>query len=87
MGVHYEYDPSDRPLGVGGMGTVYRGWRFDDYSGQQREVAIKELSLGLPQHVIVRARREASLQLRNDNLIEMIGLWKFVPKTSWALLS
>lgn len=73
MGVHYEYDPSDRPLGVGGMGTVYRGWRFDDYSGQQREVAIKELSLGLPQHVIVRARREASLQLRNDNLIEMIG--------------
>ena len=54
MGIHYEYDPSDKPLGVGGMGTVYRGWRFDDYSGQQREVAIKELSLGLPQHVIVR---------------------------------
>lgn len=72
-GIHYEYDPYDKPLGVGGMGTVYRGWRFDDYSGQQREVAIKELSLGLPQHVIVRARREASLQLRNDNLIEMIG--------------
>lgn len=73
MGIHYEYAPSDKPLGVGGMGTVYRGWRFDDYSGQQREVAIKELSLGLPQHVIVRARREASLQMRNDNLIEMIG--------------
>lgn len=72
MGIHYEYDPSDKPLGVGGMGTVYRGWRFDDYSGQPREVAIKELSLGLPQYVIVRARREASLQLRNDNLIEMI---------------
>lgn len=73
IGVHYEYDPSGKPLGVGGMGTVYRGWRFDDYSGQQREVAIKELNLGLPQHVIVRARREASLQLRNDNLIEMLG--------------
>lgn len=73
MGIHYEYDPSDRPLGVGGMGTVYRGWRFDNYSDQQREVAIKELNLGLPDHVIVRARREASLQLRNDNLIEMIG--------------
>lgn len=73
MGIHYEYDSSNKPLGVGGMGTVYRGWRFDDYSGQQREVAIKELSLGLPQHVIARARREASLQLRNDNLIEMIG--------------
>ena len=71
-GIHYEYNPSDKPLGVGGMGTVYRGWRFDDYSGQQREVAIKELNLGLPQHVIVRARRESSLQLRNDNLIEMI---------------
>ncbi len=71
-GIHYEFAPSEKPLGIGGMGTVYRGWRFDDYSGQQREVAIKELSVGLPQHVIVRARREASLQLRNDNLIEMI---------------
>lgn len=72
-GIHYEYDPSDKPLGVGGMGTVYRGWRFDNYSGEQREVAIKELSVGLPQHVIARARREASLQLKNDHLIEMIG--------------
>ena len=72
-GIHYEYNPSDKPLGEGGMGIVYRGWRFDEYSGQQREVAIKVLHQGLPQHVIARARREASLQMRNDNLIEMIG--------------
>lgn len=80
LGIHYEYDPCDKPLGIGGMGTVYRGWRFDDYSGQQREVAIKELSIGLPQHVITRARREASLQLKNDNLIEMIGFVEICSK-------
>ena len=72
MGVHYEYDPLEKPLGTGGMGVVYRGWRFDDYAGQQREVAIKELNPDLPPHVIMRARREAALRLRSDSLVEMI---------------
>lgn len=72
LGVHYEYNPSDKPLGEGGMGIVFRGWRFEEYTGLQREVAIKVLNPGLPQHVIFRAKREASVQIRNENLIEMI---------------
>ena len=62
LGIHYEYDPTDKPLGEGGMGVVFRGWRFEEYTGLQREVAIMVLNPGLPQHVIIRARREASVQ-------------------------
>lgn len=69
--IHYEYDPTAQPLGEGGMGIVYRGWRFDEFSSQPREVAIKELK-PVPNHIIERARREASLRIRHDSLIEMI---------------
>ncbi len=72
-GIYYEYDPTDTPLGEGGMGKVYKGWCCDVNTGQRREVAIKFLYSDLPQHVIARARREAAVQLRNDNLIEMLG--------------
>lgn len=72
-GIYYEYDPSDQPLGEGGMGKVYRGWCVDEYSGRQREVAIKFLYSDVPNHVLARARREASVRLRNDNLVEMLG--------------
>jgi serine/threonine-protein kinase len=73
QGIFYEYDSSDTQLGEGGMGKVYKGWRVDMRSGQRREVAIKFLYSDLPPHVIARARREASVQLRNDSLIEMLG--------------
>lgn len=72
-GIYYEYDPSDTPLGEGGMGKVYRGWCCSESTSQRREVAIKFLYSDLPPHVIARARREAAVQLRNDNLIEMLG--------------
>ena len=72
-GIYYEYNPSDAPLGEGGMGKVYRGWLCSEYNNQRREVAIKFLYSELPVHVIARARREAAVQLRNDNLIEMLG--------------
>lgn len=70
--VYYEYDPSATPLGCGGMGRVFKGRSFDKKSGITRDVAIKCLYEDLPDHVIARARREASIRLRNDSLIEMI---------------
>lgn len=72
-GVYYEYNPSDTPLGVGGMGKVFKGWCCSEITNQRREVAIKFLYSDLPSHVIARARREAAVRLRNDNLIEMLG--------------
>ncbi len=72
-GIYYEYNPSDTPLGVGGMGKVFKGWCCSEITNQRREVAIKFLYSDLPSHVIARARREAAVQLRNDNLIEMLG--------------
>lgn len=72
-GIYYEYDPSDAPLGEGGMGKVYKGWCCSETTNQRREVAIKFLYSDLPPHVIARARREAAVQLKNDNLIEMLG--------------
>lgn len=72
-GIYYEYDPSEAPLGEGGMGKVYKGWCCSETTNQRREVAIKFLYSDLPSHVIARARREAAVQLRNDNLVEMFG--------------
>lgn len=72
-GIYYEYDPLATPLGEGGMGKVYRGWLCSESNNQRRAVAIKFLYSDLPSHVIARARRESSVQLRNDNLIEMLG--------------
>jgi len=72
-GIYYEYDPSEAPLGEGGMGKVYKGWCCSETTNQRREVAIKFLYSDLPPHVIARARREAAVQLRNDNLVEMFG--------------
>lgn len=72
-GVYYQFDPSERPLGEGGMGKVFRGKCVDEQLGYSRDVAIKFMYSDLPDHVIERARREASIQLRNDNLVEMLG--------------
>lgn len=71
--IYYEVDTSDKPIGEGGMGRVMKGIRVDVATGVTRPVAIKFLFDGLPEHAIERARREASIQLRNDNLIEMLG--------------
>ena len=71
--LYYEFDSSSTPLGEGGMGKVYKGRCVDECSGTSRDVAIKFMFNDLPDHVIERARREASIQLRNDNLVEMLG--------------
>lgn len=72
-GIYYEYDPFSKPLGVGGMGTVYKGFCVTVANDSREIVAIKAMKDGLPEEVYERARREASIQLRNDNLIEMKG--------------
>lgn len=73
--VHYEFDPSQKPLGEGGMGRVFYGLQVEEGSNgfrREREVAIKCLLEDLPDHAIKRSRREASIRLKNDNLVEMI---------------
>lgn len=68
----YTVDLSSKPLGSGGMGKVYRGESLDSYNNIVRPVAIKFLYDNQPDGVIDRARREASIRLRNENLVEMI---------------
>lgn len=72
-GVHYTFDTDDLPIGEGGMGKVYKGLRIDEKTGATREVAIKFMNSDLPESAYERARREAGIQLRNDNLVEMLG--------------
>lgn len=73
--VYYEFDTSQKPLGEGGMGRVYQGKQIEEVGNglrKEREVAIKCLLEDLPEHAIKRSRREASIRLKNDNLVEMI---------------
>ena len=71
--IYFEVDSTDAPIGEGGMGKVMKGICVDIATKVSRPVAIKFLYADLPEHAIERARREASIQLRNDNLIEMLG--------------
>lgn len=71
--IYYEVDTADKPIGEGGMGKVMRGLCVDEATKVSRPVAIKFLYADLPAHAIERARREANIQLRNDNLVEMLG--------------
>lgn len=71
--IYFEVDTADAPIGEGGMGKVMKGVCVDVATKVARPVAIKFLYADLPEHAIERARREASIQLRNDNLVEMLG--------------
>lgn len=77
--IYYEFDTSTEPLGEGGMGKVFRGKQISELTGASRDVAIKFMFDGLPQSVIDRARREASIRLVSENLVEMID---FIETTS-----
>ncbi len=77
--VYYEFDTASEPLGEGGMGKVYRGKQVSEITGMTRDVAIKFMFDGLPQSVIDRARREASIRMVSENLVEMID---FIETTS-----
>lgn len=72
-GIYYEFDSSDEPLGEGGMGKVYKGRCVDESTGKARNVAVKFMYSDIPPYAIEKARREAAIQFRHDNLIEMLG--------------
>lgn len=71
QGIYYEYDVQGPPLGEGGMGRVFQGFRITESNHVHTRVAIKEIYDDLPAHAIERARREASVQIENDHLIRM----------------
>lgn len=77
--IYYVFDTATEPLGEGGMGKVYQGRQISELTGISRDVAIKFMFDGLPQSVIDRARREASIQVVSENLVEMMG---FIETTS-----
>lgn len=73
--VHYEFDPEIKTniLGKGGMGIVFKGMRVNDDTGNVEYVAIKVLFKGLSDESVMRARREASIQVIHENIVRMYG--------------
>lgn len=69
----YSVNLDAKPLGIGGMGKVLKGTRTDNVTGHIREVAIKFLFDDQPTGIIDRARREAQIEIKNENLVEMLG--------------
>ena len=80
-GIYYEFDSGDEPLGEGGMGKVYKGRCIDEVTGKSRFVAVKFMFSDLPPYAIEKARREAAIHFRHDNLIEMLGFIETESKT------
>lgn len=74
-GIYYEFNSNDEPLGEGGMGIVYKGRCIDEHTGSSRNVAVKFIfdELRDNRQVIERARREAAIQIKHENLVEMLG--------------
>lgn len=70
--VYYEVNLAFPPIGEGGMGRVFRGVQVNNTTGVRRDVAIKFLKEDLPASMIERSRREASIRIHHDNLVEMI---------------
>lgn len=73
--IYYEFDSDAKYLlGEGGMGRVYKGKQVEEIGGfkREREIALKLLFDDLPQSAIDRSKREASIRIKSDNLVEMI---------------
>ncbi len=72
-GIFYEYDADSKPLGEGGMGRVFKGFRVNERTGERMPVAIKAIYENIPERIVERARREAEIQVDHGNLIRMYG--------------
>lgn len=72
-GIKIEVDSSLRPLGEGNFGIVRRGVLVNEQTGTRKDVAVKFLYEDLSSNAIIRAEKEASIRIRHDNLVEMIG--------------
>lgn len=72
-GIYYEYDADSQPLGEGGMGRVFKGFRVNERTAERMPVAIKAIYENIPERVVERARRESEIQVDHDNLIRMYG--------------
>lgn len=81
-GIYYEYDADSQPLGEGGMGRVFKGFRVNERTGERLPIAIKAIYENIPERVIDRARREAAIQLDHENLIRMYGFVEDEDETS-----
>lgn len=64
QGIYYEFDSDDEPLGVGGMGKVYKGRCVNEFTQSVRNVAIKFMYSDMPPYAIEKARREAAIHFR-----------------------
>jgi len=75
LGQYYEFDPEDKSmiLGKGGMGIVFRGKLVYVETGKYDDVAIKVLFRDLAEESVMRAKREASIQIVHENIIRMYG--------------
>ena len=73
---YYEFDKFLPPIGEGGMGVVYKGEMINMSNNSRRDVAIKEICVegdaSFQSAAIERARREASIRIKHDNIVEMI---------------
>lgn len=70
---YYEFDPEIKSniLGSGGMGIVFKGKFINNETGKFEYVAIKVLFKDLSEESIMRARREASIQVIHENIVRM----------------
>lgn len=77
-GIYYEYDADAPPLGEGAMGRVYKGYRVDVYTNHRTPVAIKAIHENIPERVVERARREATVAIESPYLLRMYGFIEVV---------
>ena len=75
--VEFKYNPDEKPLGGGAMGTVYLG--YNCRTGEK--IAVKRVKDQYANYdqVRKRAKLEASLAFHHPNLVEMVGYCETAP--------